>query len=680
MPPPKPPAQAAPSAEGARDAPAGAVVAHRIDYAGRFKYPGLALGLSLVVGPMELAAGPILVGGVVVRASLPTLRRTLASIRTTGRPSVDLLDTLWILFHTVTGELLAPALAICLTEAGNTLRDLTAMARQRQMPELIPNRQYWIERNGRRRRVLLKHLAEGDHVLLGPGDLVPADGKVIQGQGLLDQNALTGASKLVSRSSGSKLYASTIVVKGRLILEIERMGNETRASRMAEKFADKSHQDTRISNLVEEMGNRAVLPAIAVGALVFAVTGNVHKGLAPLQLDFAQGVGIGAPVPVLASMQRSAADQVLVRGGHALEQLARADAVVFDKTGTLTERGTEIVAVQTADGSVSEQELLYWAASASYYVVRPFSVALVQHVERLGITLDPCDPLDYSDVGVVARVGGSEVTVGSIHFFEERGIAVDAEYHRLHRGVILDRSIRYVARDGELLGAVFYTNPLRPESATAIKALQGLGITCYLLSGDNSKAANAVAYKLNIKPGNTYAEASAKRKAEVLDKLLRRHKAVAYVGDGTNDLPAMAEADVAVAFCQASDLAREAADVVLLDDSLLGLPYGITVARRAMRLVRQNIVVVTAANVAVVAGGVFLDLAPLVSVVVNNGSTLLAGLNGLRPLRDGRRQDPAIENPVIRDDEGLLGLPWRKRQHGGVAQLLSGREEPHAPT
>ncbi len=120
---------------------AGMGTGHRIDYAGRFKYPGLALGLSLAVGPMELAAGSVLVGIVVARASLPTLKRTLSNIQTTGRPSVDLLDTLWILFHTVTGELLAPALAICLTEAGNTLRDLTAMAGQRQMPELVPNRQ-----------------------------------------------------------------------------------------------------------------------------------------------------------------------------------------------------------------------------------------------------------------------------------------------------------------------------------------------------------------------------------------------------------------------------------------------------------------------------------------------------------------------------------------------------------
>jgi heavy metal translocating P-type ATPase len=524
--------------------------------------------------------------------------------------------------------------------------------------------------------MLSKHLALGDHVLLGPGDRVPADGTVVRGEGLLDQNALTGASKLVSRSPGDKLYASTVVAKGQLVLEIERMGAETRASRMAEKFADKSHQDTRVSNLMEEMGNRAVLPAIATAGLVFALSGgNVHRGLAPLQLDFAQGIGIGAPVPVLASMQHSAANQVLVRGGHALEQLARIDAVVFDKTGTLTGRGTEIVAVQP-HGSVSEQELLYWAASASYYVIRPFSAALVQYAERRGIALDPCDPLDYSDVGVVARIRDSVITVGSIHFFAERGIAVDAECHRLHKGVILDRSIRYVARDGELLGAVFYTNPLRPESATAIKALHELGISCYLLTGDNSKAANAVAYKLNIKPGNTYAGASSGRKAEVLAKLRLQHKAVAYVGDGTNDVPAMAAADVAVSFRHASDLAREAADVVLLDDSLLGLPYGIATARRAMGLVRQNIAVVTAANVAVVAGGVFFNLTPLVSVVVNNGSTLLAGLNGLRPLRDGQRQDPEIENTLVRGDEGLLGLPWRKRKHGGVTRLLAGREAP----
>ncbi len=671
------PAEAAAISEETRGVSANMKIGHRIDYAQRFKYPGLALGLSLVIGPMELAVGPALVGIVIARASLPTLKRALANIQATGRPTVEVLDSLWILFHTVTGELLAPALAICLTEAGNTLRDLTAMAGQRHMPELVPNRKYWIERNGFRRLVLLKHLLVSDHILLGPGDFVPADGKVVRGEGLLDQNALTGASKLLPRESGDTLYASTVVVKGQLVLEIESMGADTRASRMAGKFADKARHDTRVSNLMEDLGNKAVMPAIAASAVVFAFSGgNIHRGLAPLQLDFAQGVGIGAPIPVLASMQVSAINKVLVRGGHALEQLAKVDAVVFDKTGTLTERGTEIVAVQTADASVSEQDLLYWAASASYYVVRPFSVALVQHVERLGITLDPCDPLDYSDVGIAGKVRGSEIIVGSIHFLEERGVAVDAEYHRMHKGVILDRSIRYVARDGELLGAVFYTNPLRPESATAIKTLHELGIGCYLLTGDNSKAANAVAYKLNIKPGNTYAEASSGRKAEVLEKLRQRHKAIVYVGDGTNDLPAMAKADVAVSFRHASDSAREAADVVLLDDSLLGLPYSIAMARRAMRLVHQNIALVTAANVAVVVGGVFFNLSPLASVVVNNGSTLAAGLNGLRPLRDGERQDPEIENTVIRGDEGLLGMPWRKRKRSGVEQLLSGREAP----
>ncbi len=665
------PAKAGTFSEETREEPATVETLQRIDYAERFKYSGLALGLSLVVGPMELAAGSALVGIVIARASLPTFRRAMVNIQATGRPTVDLLDTLWILFHTVTGELIAPALAIFLTETGNTLRDLTAMSGQRQMPELVPNRQYWIERNGRRRLVLLRHLAIGDHVLLGAGDLVPADGTVVSGQGLLDQSALSGAAELLPRSSGDKLHATTIVVKGQLVFEIKRMGGDTRAARMAEKLIDKSQQDTRVSNLMEELGNRAVLPAIATGALLFAATGSIHKGLAPLQLDFAQGVGIGAPIPVLASMQRSASNKVLVRGGHALEQLAKVDAVVFDKTGTLTEPGTDIVDVQTANDSVCAQELLYWAASASYYVLHPFSVALVRHVERLAIALDPSDPLDYSDVGIAAMVGGSEVMVGSIHFFEERGVAVDAEYHRMHKGVILDRSIRYVAKDGKLLGAVFYTNPLRPESATTVKTLHGLGISCYLLTGDNSKAANAVAYKLNIKPGNTYAEASARRKAEVVNKLRQRHRAVAYVGDGTNDLPAMAACDVAVSFRNASDLAREAADVVLLDDSLLGLPYGINMSRQAMHLVHQNIVAVTVANVAAVAGGVFIDLSPLLSVMVNNGSTLLAGLNGLRPLRDGQRLDPEIENAMNRDEKGLLGMPWRKRKHSGVVQLLA---------
>lgn len=166
---------------GSGQASAALAAHHKIDYAGRFKYPGLALGVSVIAGPLELPFAPAVVGIVIARAALPLWQRTLVSIKKTGRPNVDILDSLWILFHTATGELFAPALAICLTETARTLRDLTAIAGERRKPDLVPNRQYWIERKGRRRLVLAKDLLKGDHVFLGLGDRVPGDGVVVGG-------------------------------------------------------------------------------------------------------------------------------------------------------------------------------------------------------------------------------------------------------------------------------------------------------------------------------------------------------------------------------------------------------------------------------------------------------------------------------------------------------------------
>ncbi|QXP88732.1 heavy metal translocating P-type ATPase [Methylococcus capsulatus] len=649
-----------------------AAVQPTIDYGERFKYPVLALGISVVATPLEWPFAPAVVGIVLARAAFPLWKRTLANLKRTGRPNADLLDSLWVLVHGATGEALAPALAICLTETARVLRDLTAITGERRKPDRVPNRQYWIERKGRRRLVLAKDLQAGDQVILGPGDRVPGDGVVVGGDGLIDGHDLLGGARLVPRGVSDEVYAASLLTQGRLVVEMRRLGAETRMAQLAETIEERSWKETRIGNYMEEIGNRAVLPAIGASALVFAATANLSRAMAPLQLDFAQGIGISAPVPVLASLHHAAQNRILIRSGHALEQLAKVDAVVFDKTGTLTERGVEVGALETSLSSVSEAELLYWAASAGRYVLLPFSAALVSHAETRGVALTASDPLDYSDSGVLAKVDGSEIIVGTFQFLASRGIPVDAGYHRRHDGVILNRSIRYVVRDREVLGAIFFSNALRRESAVTIETLRRMGIACYLLTGDTSKSANAVAYQLGIRPGCTFAEASPEHKVEVLRRLRRKHDAVAYVGDGINDAPAMSRADVAVSFQQATDLARETADVVLLDDGLLGLCYGIETAREAMRLVHRNIVAVTAANIAVVAGGIFFDLSTVGAVVVNNGAALLACLNGMRPLYSGERRDPEIERTTLRDDEGLLGIPWRKRGRAGVDGILGG--------
>jgi len=644
-------------------------------YRKRFTRPATALGLAVLAGPLELAIPPVIVGGAIAVAAWPTWKRTLQKVERKRELDAEVLDSLWILFHTLTGELFAPALALCLTEVGHTLRDMTADAGRRKRPNPVPSRHYWIERNGRRRRVLTKHLIPGDQVLLGPGDRVPADGTVVLGEALLDQHAFGGGAKLRTLGFGDEVYASTVLVEGQITLTVQRTGADTRAASLLAAVHEKSRKKTRISNYVSEISDRAVLPALGISLALYAATGNPTQAIAPLQLDFALGIAISAPVPVLASLQHAAANGVLIRSGHALERLAAIDAIVFDKTGTLTETGVKVSGFDTVDSAVSEDELIRLAASVCYYVLRPFSTALVEVAEQRAITRTAVEARDYSELGAIGEVNGHSVAIGTYHYLQEHGITIDADYHRRHDGVILNRSQRYVVRDGVLLGTVFYSNAIRKEAATTIETLGRLGIACYLISGDSRKATTAVGYQLGFRPERTFAEADAERKFAVLQKLRERHRTIAFVGDGINDAAAMSQADVSAAPQSATDLARETADVVLLDDDLRGLSFAILTARRGMSLVRQNITAVTAANVAIVIGGALLDLSPVVATAVNNGSTLLAALNGLRPLRDGARHDPAIERTVLRSESGLLGIPWRKRARGEITALLNGPAE-----
>ncbi|MEN9680545.1 MAG: hypothetical protein RLZZ627_438 [Pseudomonadota bacterium] len=637
----------------------------------RFRDPSIALGLALVALPMELVLVQPAIIFFVFKASVPRWKDTFAHIRSTGKPNAELLDSLWILFHTLTGELLAPALSLVLLESGNALRDLTAGKVDEAKVDLIPSRLYWVERSGRRRRIHLKHLKKGDRVHLGAGDRIPADGVIRKGDALLDAGFLTGKSSLARKGAGDQVYASTLVSKGQLVFEIEAIGADTRVSSMLKGRLEKPEEDTRLSNYMEDLGNRAVMPALIGGAAVFIATGNINKSLAPLSLDFAQGVGIGAPIPVLRSINHNAqASGILIKGGHNLEKLAQVDAVVFDKTGTLTEQSSEIEALESFDAELTEVALLEWAVSATNFTLHPFSIALEIYAKSRGIEPMTSEVLDSSDSGVVADLQGVEVTVGTSHFLKAQGILVDAQYHRAHKSVIRDRSIRYIAMDRRVVGAISYTNPVRSEAASTIARLQEMGIACFLFTGDNGRAANAVAYKLGFKPSNTFSELSADQKVLLLERIKREHSTIAYVGDGLNDAPALVAADLGISFNDATDLARECSDVVMLNNSLQSIPAAIHSARGAMGLVRQNIAIVASANVVTVAGGVLFNMGPLLSVLINNGATVVAGLNGMRQPSQVKNAPAQADHGLIRDDQNLLGMNWRKRQRKGLGELL----------
>lgn len=438
----------------------------------------------------------------------------------------------------------------------------------------------------------------------------------------------------LKRKKGQTVHASTLVREGQLYIKAEHIGSDTRAGQILKIMQDAPVHDTRMENYAAKIANQAVVPTILLSGIVFAATRNFARAASILTLDFATGIRVSVPTTVLAALTYAARRGILIRSGRALEKLAEVNAVVFDKTGTLTKGEAMVVGVATISELVSPLQVLELAAAAEQRLTHPVAEAIVRYAEEQGANIASRGKWDYEiGLGVRAEIEGQTVLVGSDRFLVQAEIRLD-ELHARHQHLQADsHSVIYVASNGELLGAIAYRDPLRPESQQVIKVLRGIdGTEIHMLTGDNQRTATAVAGELGIGETHTHAQAFPEQKVAVVRELHEAGKTVAFVGDGINDSPALAYADVSVSFANGSDVARETADVVLMENDLRSLPEAIAIARQAVQLIHQNTGIVAIPNLTALALAVLVGIDPLTATLVNNGSAVVAGLNGLRPL------------------------------------------------
>jgi Cu2+-exporting ATPase len=320
----------------------------------------------------------------------------------------------------------------------------------------------------------------------------------------------------------------------------------------------------------------------------------------------------------------------LIRSGRALEKLADVDTIVFDKTGTLTQGEVRVIGVESLYPQVSQLQILELAAGAEQCLLHPVAEAVMRHATAAEISIPSRSYWHYHlGLGVEAVIGGEQVLVGSDRFLVQQGV----DMSRWDRQIPATESVIYLARNGQLQGKIRYRDVLRSETRPVIHQLLTVeGMEVHLLTGDNPQTAHAVAQELGISPACTHAEAFPSQKADVVKQLHRQGHVVGFVGDGINDSPALAYADVSVSFANSSDIARETADVVLMDNDLSGLLTAMAIARQARQLIQENTAIVAIPNLAALAIAVVCGLNPLVATLINNGSTIVAGVNGLRPI------------------------------------------------
>lgn len=635
------------------------VPASEINYWQRMGLPvlGLALGLLSIFG---LPIPGVVTAGVILAATIPVFHRAIDGIQEEHQLNIDFLDGLAIALHTSQGSYFPPALMLGLIEGGETIRDMTARGSQRASLDLLDclNGKVLIERDGREMQIPAQEIVRGDLVLVYPGDQIPVDGYIVRGTALVDQSSLTGESVPVTRWAQEEIFASTLVVEGHLCIFAERMGTNTRAGTILSLVESAPVHDTRVENYAAVVANQLVVPTLITAAVVGVLSNDLNRAIALLTLDIGTGIRVSVPTTILSALTYAARNGVLIRSGRAIEFLAKIDTVVFDKTGTLTQGHAGITAVKLLHSQLSELEVLALAATAEQGLTHPIAEAIVRHAREGNLPLYDCDAWEYRvGLGVVATVNDMQLLVGSERLMQQEEINLDSLYQRYPEVQSDSHSPVYVAGNGELLGVILYSDPPRLESQAVIQELRDLGIKAYMLSGDVTRVALSVAQELEIDPDCVYAEAFPERKVEVVKTLHTEGKTVAFCGDGINDSAALAYADVSISFAGATDMARETADVVLMENDLRGLILGIKVARQAMDIIWQNTALIAVPNLGAMLGGVLFALDPVLAIIINNGSAILAELNGLRPLLSSNRILPSLEHslPLQKMVEQKLG-------------------------
>lgn len=434
-------------------------------------------------------------------------------------------------------------------------------------------------------------LRVGDVVLVRPGGSVPADGRIVDGRAEMDESMVTGESRPVSRGDGDTVTAGTVAVDSGLRVEVTAVGDDTALAgiqRLVTEAQNSSSRAQRIADRAAALLFWFALGAAIITAVVWTLVGSpddaVVRTITVLVIACPHALGLAIPLVVSIATERAARGGVLVKDRLALESMRTVDTVLFDKTGTLTKGEPTVTAIAPV-GALSEDEVLAFAAAAEADSEHPLATAIVRAARERELTMPTATGFSSSPaVGVTATVDGSEIRVGGPRLLEEAGAAEvdEAESWRSEGAIIL-----HVLRNGALIGGLKLADEVRPESREAVDALHKLGVQVVMITGDAEAVANAVAAELGI--DRTYAHVRPEDKSSTVAELQKEGRKVAMVGDGVNDAPALAQADVGIAIGAGTDVAIASAGVILASSDPRSVLSVIELSRASYRKMKQNL-------------------------------------------------------------------------------------------
>jgi len=465
-----------------------------------------------------------------------------------------------------------------------------------------------VVRGGEETDVPVEEVGVGDVVVVRPGEKVPVDGRVVGGESAVDEAVITGEPLPVTKRAGDEVIGATINTSGSFRFEAEKVGRDTALAQIIRMVEEAQGSKAPIQRLADRISSVFVPAVMVVAAITFvvwlalgpspALTFALLNMVAVLIIACPCAMGLATPTSIMVGTGKGAESGILIKGGETLESAHRLDAVVLDKTGTLTRGRPELTEVIPTDG-IPEDELLGLVAAAERGSEHPLGEALVEGARARGIQLSEAEGFEaVTGGGVRATVGGREVLVGSRRFIAEAGAGEDGLASREEELASAGKTPMFVAVDGRPAGLLAVADVVREESREAVDRLHDMGLEVAMMTGDDRRTAQAIARELGI--DRVLAEVRPEDKAGEVSRLQEEGKSVAMVGDGINDAPALAQADLGVAIGTGTDVAMEAAEITLISGDVRGVGRAVGLSRATVRNIKQNLFWAFAYNTALI--------------------------------------------------------------------------------
>lgn len=566
------------------------------------------------------------------------------SLVQTRRPNADTLSATAILSSILAGKDVAALTVIWLADIAELLTAWTMDRTRRAIRDMLSvgDEDAWrVDAEGAVVKVPLASIAVGDLVVAHTGEKICVDGTVEQGEAAIDQASVTGEFIPVVRTTGQEVFAGSVVKSGSVSVRADKVGDQTAVGRIIHMVEEAGHHKAQIQAFADKFSAAFIPVNFALAGMVYALTGKVDRALNMLIIDYSCGVRLSTATALSASINTAARRGILIKGGNYLELLDEADTLILDKTGTLTEGRPAVLSVIPVMRGLEADRLIALAAAAEETSSHPMASAILEYALSHGYAIPAHGTAQVAVArGVQVTVGKSEIFVGSRRFMQDNGIDLTSAEAAVHKLASAGESIVYVAEDAELLGVLGIQDALRENMKKALNRLRLAGMDdIVLLTGDVEQHAQVVADHMSM--DRYRAEALPEDKAEMILRLQSNGTRVVMVGDGINDAPALAYANVGIATgATRTDVAMEAADITIAGDDPLLIPGTIRLGRRTMDVIRQNFgisigvntvgLILSGMGVLPVFWGAVLHNACTVAVVANSGRLLWYDVTGSR--------------------------------------------------